>query len=121
MSAMLKIETPKSCMGCHLKYDDRYDQPFCIGIRSTVGAYGDSRHPDCPLKITPETPEGELKPCPFCGGEAKADYCDLVTHGSTSIHWHVYCKSCRIKTERFTESDSYQRAIAAWNRRDGNA
>ena len=70
-----------------------------------------------PQKIVPETSEGQLKPCPFCGGKAKADYCDLVRYGSASLHWYVYCKSCQTKTKRFMGRDNYKKAIAAWNRR----
>lgn len=57
----------------------------------------------------------ELKPCPFCGGEAMLDY--ECYGGGKSF---VYCKSCRISTERFEISREYasdEKAIEAWNRR----
>lgn len=50
-----------------------------------------------------------LKPCPFCGGEAKV----IENNSYTDIH-SVICKNC------FTESDRYQtqeKAIEAWNTR----
>ena len=57
----------------------------------------------------------ELKPCPFCGGEAKSyarggtDNCWLNTH------W-VGCLGCDCGT-CFYETEG--EAIAAWNRRAG--
>ena len=56
----------------------------------------------------------ELKPCPFCGGEA------FIT--SLSKHQHkVFCNNdCVTMPPRhdmwFT---SYEKAIKAWNRREG--
>ena len=52
----------------------------------------------------------ELKPCPFCGGDAGAqtDYgTDFPTH-------YVMCNQCNTQGDRFCKE--YQ-AIAAWNRR----
>ena len=50
----------------------------------------------------------ELKPCPFCGGEA-----DVVTV-LREREWIVCCHDCQCGTcaEQSTEA-----AIAAWNRR----
>lgn len=55
----------------------------------------------------------ELKPCPFCGGEAKAD--KYTIYGS-AYGWFVYCKKCGIETNLFT---SRQNARFAWDRRVG--
>lgn len=55
--------------------------------------------------------EGELKPCPFCGGKASYD-----TNGST--YW-VICLGCGARS-RITcfDRDKGRRALAeAWNRR----
>lgn len=53
----------------------------------------------------------ELKPCPFCGGEARLDM---------DFDWsYVYCINCQAQIERAWKKE----AIEAWNRRaeDGKA
>lgn len=67
----------------------------------------------------------DLKPCPFCGGEAEAD-ADGVSEGSHD--WQeirVACLSCgaRIEDERCAccHPNRWAEAIAAWNRRAGDA
>ena len=51
----------------------------------------------------------ELKPCPFCGGEAKSfDKLDSA--------WNVWCPECLHQCNWRTDRET---AIAAWNRRDG--
>ena len=77
----------------------------------------------------------ELKPCPFCGGEAV-----FATRSNNSGHHHVgfsfeiNCKDCGIKLPKWynvefflTESgeidllnDERKKAIEAWNRRAEN-
>lgn len=48
----------------------------------------------------------ELKPCPFCGGEAKL---------KGGIPFFVYCRECGCRTpERFS---TYVEACAAWEKR----
>ena len=60
----------------------------------------------------------ELKPCPFCGGEAKLRGTNI---GDMSFYV-VYCanKNCQV-----SPSSKYRRmmseAIEAWNRRSDNA
>lgn len=69
------------------------------------------------LKIYKERTDGwrepsmtELKPCPFCGSEARQS-CE--TFERTTLHW-VYCASCgSAGGYRHTEAE----AIAAWNTR----
>ena len=79
----------------------------------------------------------ELKPCPFCGGEAKASIRE-ATYGECGAR--VVCKNCRAKTRYYSThkmivdgktistpmtAESKRRgidnAIEAWNRRADNA
>lgn len=53
----------------------------------------------------------ELKPCPFCGGEAHYVKC------SDGEAW-VRCKDCGTETAIF---DSVEEAAEAWNRRADDA
>ena len=48
----------------------------------------------------------ELKPCPFCGGEAIIDGCDETL-------WIVICKECNAS---IGYKETEQEAIDAWNR-----
>ena len=62
----------------------------------------------------------ELKPCPFCGGEAKIEH--SYKFGSTTRYSLVKCQNyeCGIEGKWIMESTSYasdERAIKAWNRR----
>lgn len=54
--------------------------------------------------------EEELKPCPFCGDEARVIEC---FHEGSEYYW-IECKECYGRT---TGSLSKDDAIAAWNRR----
>ena len=51
----------------------------------------------------------KLKPCPFCGGEAKLE------RGTTQLDNFVYCSDCGSGTRFFNTKQS---AIEAWNRRE---
>ena len=63
----------------------------------------------------------ELKPCPFCGGEA-----EWVETPTNYVHY-VRCKKCNAMVGRTTRTQDYRRrklwfenatgAIEAWNRR----
>lgn len=62
----------------------------------------------------------DLKPCPFCGGEAVPVYCE---HGSKymsnvlrlSNRGTIKCKRCEVELPRMYSRVS--KAIEAWNRR----
>lgn len=52
----------------------------------------------------------ELKPCPFCGGEAKPE---KTIHGRPVMHW-VSCTSCGASAGSYSRRGD---ARAAWNTR----
>ena len=60
----------------------------------------------------------ELKPCPFCGGMAKAYY---TNNSTTDYHVHaneIACQSCHITTGvLWTDEPERDRAIEIWNLR----
>ena len=60
----------------------------------------------------------ELKPCPFCGGEA------TLLHGQTENQYsYVRCGKCFSKTAEYyiaTTHSCDDKAIEAWNRRAGD-
>ena len=63
----------------------------------------------------------ELKPCPFCGGEAKL-YNQKVVGGYD--YSYVQCKKCHIQTACYDISTDYcssEMATEDWNRRADNA
>lgn len=55
----------------------------------------------------------ELKPCPFCGGEAFVYYSSSPLNGSFS---EVICRECKCQTLRLRGD----KAIEVWNRRAEN-
>lgn len=84
----------------------------------------------------------ELKPCPFCGGEARIQHdriepCRNSENGDLITHWSVYCPNCGTKKEGgiteyyfnneeklVIQSDNFngrKKAIEAWNRRANNS
>lgn len=62
--------------------------------------------------------ETELKPCPFCGGEANLVKRKFKTgfypSGGT---YYVHCKQCLITTQPRRKAED---VIEAWNRRTDN-
>lgn len=57
----------------------------------------------------------ELKPCPFCGGEAY-ERKDHKASDSFNFYWHVICEKCHCSSPSYTLGH-FDKAIAAWNRR----
>lgn len=67
----------------------------------------------------------ELKPCPFCGGEAKVMVCDGSGAYYTDIGTEIYrgrgmtnclviCRKCRVRTQAYL---TRRGVFNAWNRR----
>ena len=65
--------------------------------------------------------EGLLKPCPFCGGEAR-----LKKHHRFKDTWYIQCKDCGVRTTNEPEIDNNipdftrKSLINQWNRRVEN-
>ena len=62
----------------------------------------------------------ELKPCPFCGGDASLMHEEKGINKDGSV---VMCKACGIKGQWIEKSYRYASdalAIEAWNRRADN-
>lgn len=57
----------------------------------------------------------ELKPCPFCGGEAQVQHQSRELYGDAVDWYGVYCKKqfCGYVSGQSTEAE----AVAAWNTR----
>jgi hypothetical protein len=55
---------------------------------------------------------GELKPCPFCGGEA-----EINLHDGDAGTWIARCANRGCTTWPSTDCLSYGDSVAAWNRR----
>lgn len=51
-----------------------------------------------------------LKPCPFCRGEAL----EVVSERYTPVHYFIKCEQCRARSFYFRTPAE---AVAAWNRR----
>lgn len=59
--------------------------------------------------------EIKLKPCPFCGGEAKISTCDW---GYSVKEYWCYCSSCGCETQKYHSKED---AIVQWNTRTSMA
>ena len=64
----------------------------------------------------------ELKPCPFCGGEAAIHACGEIANDELSVIFGtkvgVHCMGCHVATLPY---DSEEDAAEAWNRRNDDA
>ena len=62
----------------------------------------------------------KLKPCPFCGGEAKIITHDFFVPEAKQFltgSYGVECTSCHAEGYQFWNTE--EQAVAAWNRRGG--
>ena len=62
----------------------------------------------------------ELKPCPFCGGEAVLDTRKTVTTHIEYQNYRVICLYCGITTGWFPLDEGKENVISTWNRRADN-
>lgn len=68
----------------------------------------------------------ELKPCPFCGGEAKlTKTTECHGHGMYLTKYYVMCEVCGCRGESDcvyykTEQECKDFAVSRWNRRFDN-
>lgn len=58
----------------------------------------------------------ELKPCPFCGGEAKTSDTATNKENKFEFGW-IGCQECRVFINYINNQRGKSEAIAAWNRR----
>lgn len=78
--------------------------------------------------------EGKLKPCPFCGGEAYEDSCDiLINIGCNKCGYHMAFKGLLRPKEEHPDrpiasvdgkiiyyKEAYEDAIKKWNTREAD-
>lgn len=61
--------------------------------------------------------DNELKPCPFCGGEAEHEIFD----DGFFVYCRVMCKPCGVMmTKAYLRYSTGNEGIVAWNRRVAN-
>lgn len=61
--------------------------------------------------------ESKLKPCPFCGGEAKKNMAKTETG---ELKYYISCQKCYARSRSFTFTQNEEAAVKAWNRRNGS-
>ena len=63
----------------------------------------------------------KLKPCPFCGGEAKIHNCAELENETARVIYSgkigIHCAVCRVATIPY---ENMTQAVEAWNRRTKN-
>ena len=60
----------------------------------------------------------ELKPCPFCGGDAEVLVLSKILNSTLYEYCRCGCKECGLLFPRFCVTK--EAAIGAWNRRADN-
>ena len=57
----------------------------------------------------------DLKPCPFCGGEAELRHYEDFTKDFSSVYkFYVECNECEAQTKPIANVEN---AVSAWNTR----
>ena len=57
----------------------------------------------------------ELKPCPFCGGDAKLkEFCMRIRMFKQKKYYYAECSLCGVRTSAKSDAEE---SIEAWNRR----
>lgn len=56
----------------------------------------------------------QIKPCPFCGGEAEINTTGIKNY---NLHFYVFCTACFAETTQYACQDW---AESAWNKRVGD-
>jgi|GEM_PF-1171623 len=114
--AILEIPAPDYCEECPIISADLDRVPKCTITGTEHGDYLNTRHPDCPLLILPEhgdpTPCDELKPCPFCGGEA---IIGTRIRPAGEVSEQAECTGCYAAIDM--PLGTRKETIAAWNGR----
>ena len=64
------------------------------------------------IDLTPE--KKDIKPCPFCGGEAEIHNCAELPDVKNITGYGVHCTKCHIATIPYKTDDE---AIDVWNNR----
>ena len=59
----------------------------------------------------------ELKPCPFCGGEAKTNETAGIPKENMNGWGWIGCQKCRVFIDFIDNEIGKEQATAAWNRR----
>lgn len=61
--------------------------------------------------------ENDLKPCPFCGGEAELTG-RYIKGGANNYQYFIRCKRCKARPQAYNTFRKSERAIEEWNRRE---